>query len=66
MYDHKIPGAYAAFFKGGAQFFGFWVYVPRSSMSRAVARGVWEHAPPRKLKKWCNFVRLEGYFQPLS
>ena len=26
-------------FSGGAQFFGFWVYMPRSSMSRAVAKG---------------------------
>ena len=47
---------------GGAQFFGFWVYMPRSSMSRAVARGVWEHAPPRKFKKMVQFRAFRGLF----
>ena len=32
----------------------------------AFARGVWGHAPQENFKKWCNFVRFEGYFQPLS
>ena len=49
------PGAYAGFLRGGPtlKFLGFWIYMPRSVMSRAVklrafARGVWGHAPPPK------------------
>ena len=50
------------------KFLGFWIYMPRSGMSRAAklrgfARGVWGVCPPQEnLKKWCNFVRFEGYF----
>ena len=32
---------------------------------RAFAKGVWGHAP-QIFFKWCNFVRFEDYFQPLS
>ena len=42
-------------FSGGGptlKFLGFWIYMPRSGMSRAAklrafARGVWGHAPPK-------------------
>ena len=67
-----MAGAYAGFLRGGAQLSNFWYfgYTCREAAcreQRAFARGVWGHAPPRKLKKkWCNFVRFEGYFQPLS
>ena len=49
-----------------------YTYMPRSGMSRAaklqaVARGVWGHAPTKKIfLKGCNFLRFEGYFQLLS
>ena len=69
-----LPRGVCRISQGGGpnlKFLGFWIYMPRSGMSRAAklrafAMGVWGHAPPRKLKKWCNFVRFEGYFQPLS
>ena len=43
-------------FSGGGptlKFLGFWIYMPRSGMSRAAklrafARGVWGHGPPPK------------------
>ena len=68
------PGAYAGFLRGGGptlKFLLFWIYMPRSGMSRAAklrafARGVWGHAPQEIFLKWCNFVGFEGYFQPLS
>ena len=49
----SLPGAYAGFLRGGGptlNFLGIWIYMPRSGMSRAaklraVARGVWGHAP---------------------
>ena len=44
-------GAYAGFLRGGGptiKFLGFWIYMPRSVMSRAVAWGVWGHAPPQE------------------
>ena len=45
--------------RGGAtlKFLGFWIYMPRiSGMSRAAklrtfARGIWGHAPPKKIFK---------------
>ena len=42
------------------RFLGFWIYMPRSGMSRAAklrafARGVWGHAPPRKFLKMVQF-----------
>ena len=42
------------------KFLGFWIYMPRSGMSRAaklraLARGVWGHAPPRKFLKMVQF-----------
>ena len=58
----RYQGRMQHFSGGGAQFFGFGVYMPRSSMSRAVARGVWEHAPPRKLKKMVQFRAFRGLF----
>ena len=68
------PGAYAGFLRGGGptlKFLGFCIYMPRSGMSRAAklrafARGFGGMPPQEKFKKWCNFVRFEGYFQPLS
>ena len=51
-------------FSGGGgptlKFLGFWIYMPRSGMSRAAklrafARGVWGHAPPRKFLKMVQF-----------
>ena len=70
----NTAGAYAEFPRGGGptlKFWGFWIYMPRSAMSRAAklrayARGVWGHAPQENFLKQCNFVRFEGYFQPLS
>ena len=58
-----IAGAYAGFLKGGGptlKFLGFWIYMPRSGMSRAAklrafARGVWGYAPPRKFLKMVQF-----------
>ena len=40
--------------------FGSWIYMPQSGMSRAaklraVARGVWGHAPPRKFLEMVQF-----------
>ena len=56
-------GAYAGFLRGGGptlKFLGFWIYMPRSGMSRAAklqafARGVWGHGPPRKFLKMVQF-----------
>ena len=56
-------GAYAGFLKGGGptlKFVGFWIYMPRSGMSRAAklrafARGVWGYAPTRKFLKMVQF-----------
>ena len=66
--DHRhflahTAGAYAGFLKGGGptlKFLGYWIYMPRSGMSRAAklrafARGVWGHAPPRKFLKMVQF-----------
>ena len=47
------------FSRGGGptlKFLGFWIYMPRSGMSRAAklrafARGVWGHAPHKKIFK---------------
>ena len=46
------------FSRGGPtqKLFGSWIYMPQSGMSRAaklraVARGVWGHAPPKKIFK---------------
>ena len=70
-----IQGRMQDFSGGGGptlKFLGFWIYMPRSGMSRAAklrafARGVWGHMLPQEIFfKWCNFVRFEGYFQPLS
>ena len=63
-------GAYAGFLKGGGptlKFLGFWIYMPRSGMSRAAklrafARGVWGHAPPRKNFKMVQFRAFCGLF----
>ena len=60
---HANTGAYAGFLRGGGptlKFLGFWIYMPRSGMSRAAklrafARGVWGHAPPRKFLKMVQF-----------
>ena len=53
------PGAYAGFLKGGGatlKFVGFWIYMPRSGLSRAAklrafARGVWGVCSPKKIFK---------------
>ena len=54
-------------FSGGGgpilKFLGFLIYMPQAAKLRAFARGVWGHAPQENFKKWCNFVRFEGYFQ---
>ena len=42
------------------------IKLPRAAKLQAVVKGVWGHAPKKIFKKWCNFVRFEGYFQPLS
>ena len=41
-----------------------WISDTHAAKLRAVARGVWGHAPPQR--QWCDFVRFVGYFQPLS
>ena len=56
LLPYLTTGAYAGFLKGGGptlKFLGFWIYMPRSGMSRAAklrafGRGVWGYAPPRK------------------
>ena len=65
-----FSGAYAGFLKGGGptlKFLGFWIYMPRSGMSRAAklrafARGVWGHAPPRNFFKMVQFRAFCGLF----
>ena len=50
---------------GGATFKFSGVWVCREQ--RAILCGIWGHAPlQNNLKKWCNFMRFEGYFPPLS
>ena len=50
------------------KFMGFWIYMPRSGMSRAAklrafVRGVWGHAPPpRKFLKMVQFCAFWGLF----
>ena len=52
-----LPGAYAGFLKGGGgQLKNFWkldIHAAKRHVAslRAVARGVWGHAPPRKIFK---------------
>ena len=75
MYMYYIyAGAYAGFLRGGPtlKFLGFWIYMPWSDMSQAAKLrafaigGFGGMAPQENFLKWCNFVRFEGYFQPLS
>ena len=64
---HGYSGAYAGFLReGSAQLKQNWIFGMHDAKLRAVARGVWGHAPLKIFLKWCNFVRFEGYFQPLS
>ena len=41
------------------KFLGFWIYM-------LLLGGFGGMLPQENFKKWCNFVRFEGYFQPLS
>ena len=59
---YTLQGRMQDFSGGGPilKFLGFWIYMPRSGMSRAAklrafARGVWGHAPPRKFLKMVPF-----------
>ena len=69
-----FTGAYAGFLKGGGPTLNFWdfVYTCREAACREqrsceLLLGGFEGMPPQEnFKKWCNFVRFEGYFQPLS
>ena len=59
----STQGRMQDFSRGGGptlKFWGFWIYMPQSGMSRATklrafARGVWGHAPPRKFFKMVQF-----------
>ena len=64
------PGAYAGFLRGGGpslKFLGFWIYMTRSGMSRAVkmrasVRGVWGHAPKKIFKNGAISCVLRAIF----
>ena len=61
-----MSGAYAGFLRGGGptlKFLGFWIYMTRSC--EPLLGGFGGMPPQENFKKWCNFVRFEGYFQPL-
>ena len=71
MFDR--PGAYAGFLKGGAQLKKILEvgYTCRKAACREqrscepLLGGFGGMLPHENFKKWCNFVRFEGYFQPL-
>ena len=65
--------AYARFLRGKGQLFGI-LGIGLHDAKRHVASsevasrclGVLGASPQKNIFKWCNFVRFEGYFQPLS
>ena len=44
------------------KFLGIWIYMPRAAKLRAVAGGVWGHAPEENFLKWCNSCVLRAIF----
>ena len=57
------------FSRGGGptlKFMGFWIYMPQACREQRSCEpllgGFGGMLPQENVKKWCNFVRFEGYF----
>ena len=71
VYPYSCQGRMQDFSGGRGsilKFLGFWIYMPLNGMSRAAklrafARGFggMPPSPQENFKKWCNFVRFEGF-----